>query len=174
MVAPVYFGHATKRHVYLPQGLWRDFWDGSLYQGGWEVIVAAELDQIPVFAKAGSIIPLLDPSPDTLLPVVDQPDIKVAGDDLRLQVYPGSDGHFQLYDGSVFTWDEQELTLQIELQPVKRWVSVHIMGELLKPVKVIDPAGNPQPTQRTNLNGDPDHIRFSTDPGVTYRATFAQ
>lgn len=174
LVAPVYFGHATKRHVYLPPGLWRDFWNGATFQGGQEVIVNAELDQIPVFARAGAIIPLLDPSADTLLPVLDEPEIKVAGNDLRLCIYPGANGNFQLHDGTQFAWQENEQTLEVHSQPVNRSVSVRIMGEALRSVLVKDEKGNDLPIHDTNLNGDPDHFRFTTEPGHAYSISFSR
>ena len=69
LIAPVYFGHTKKWQVYLPQGKWCDFWSGAALQGGSDCIVDAGLDQIPVFARAGAIIPFLDGDPDTLCPV---------------------------------------------------------------------------------------------------------
>lgn len=174
VVAPVYFGHATKRHVYLPSGLWCDFWNGSRFEGDSEVIVTANLDQIPVFAKAGAIIPFLDPSPDTLLPVLDEPEIKVAGNDLRLQVYPGADGSFQLHDGTQFSWLEQKSILQIESQPVKRTVSVRIMNSTFTLLSVTDQDGNHGSFAETSLNGDPDHIRFTTEPGRLYQVLYSR
>ncbi len=174
LVAPVYFGHATKRHVYLPPGLWCDFWNGETYQGGEEVIVTSALDQIPVFAKAGAIIPLLDPSADTLLPVLDEPEIKVAGNDLRLQIYPGEDGSFKLYDGTRFNWVEQKSVLQIESQPVSRSISVRMMGRRMDLLSVTDQDGNLHSIKVTNLNGDLNHIRFTTDPGKSYLVSFSR
>jgi len=174
LVAPVYFGHATKRHVYLPSGIWRDFWSGAVFQGGQEVVVNAELDQIPVFAKAGAIIPLLDPSADTLLPVLDEPEIKVAGNDLRLCIYPGANGSFQLHDGTQFTWQGQEQTLVFHSQPVKRSVSVCMMDKTLQLLQVQDELGNPQSVSDTNLNGDSNHIRFVTEAGYAYKVSFSR
>ena len=75
---------------YLPAGCdWYDFRDGTRYQGGREVTVAAPLDRIPVFARAGSVIPMAeglqyaDQQPEGLLEV---------------RVYPGADGAFDLYE----------------------------------------------------------------------------
>ena len=68
LVAPVYYGFSRTRLVYLPEGLWRDFWTGELLQGGRTVRRRAGIEEIPVFARAGAIIPRLDLSPDTLIP----------------------------------------------------------------------------------------------------------
>ena len=170
LVSPVYSGHSEVWNVRLPSGIWRDFWDGRLYTGGDGIQVKADIDYIPVFARAGAIIPLLDPSADTLLPVTDEPAIKVAGNDLRLQIYPGAAGSLQLYDGSQFIWQEEHQSLLINSHPVSRWVSLRLMGfSPIRTVEVVDDAGNPQSIHTTNLNGDPEHHRFYAQKGQSYQ-----
>jgi alpha-glucosidase (family GH31 glycosyl hydrolase) len=127
LVAPVYYGFSRTRLVYLPQGRWLDFWTGELQEGGRVVRCQAELEQIPVFARAGAIIPQLDPSPDTLLPAAKE-GVRSAGDDLRIDVYPGADGHFRLADGTEFAWDETAQTLAISGSPVERQLSARRVG----------------------------------------------
>mgnify|MGYP001130779167 FL=1 len=172
LVSPVYSGHSEVWNVHLPSGTWCDFWDGTPHQGGRTIQVSADIDYLPVFARAGAIIPLLDPSADTLLPVLDEPEIKVAGNNLRLQIYPGADGSFQLYDGTQFNWQESTLTLQVSSQPVDRQISVRMMVPTLQFNHVMDEHGNHLPTENTNLNGDSDHIRFQTLKGQTYQVFF--
>lgn len=172
LVSPVYSGHSEVWNVHLPSGTWCDFWDGTPHQGGRTIQVSADIDYLPVFAMAGAIIPLLDPSADTLLPVLDEPEIKVAGNNLRLQIYPGADGSFQLYDGTQFSWQESTLTLQVSSQPVDRQISVRMMVPTLQFNHVMDEHGNHLPTENTNLNGDSDHIRFQTLKGQTYQVFF--
>jgi alpha-glucosidase len=58
LIAPVMQEKATSRQVYLPAGHWFDFWEGTPYHGAQTVKVAAPLEKIPVFAAAGSVIPL--------------------------------------------------------------------------------------------------------------------
>ncbi len=127
------------------QGCGVDFWSGETYPGGREIVVTAELNQIPVFARAGALIPLLDPSADTLLPVVDEPEIKVAGDHLRLQIYPGADGRFELHDGTQFRWLEATHTLQVAAQPIERFISIRMMTADLQLDQVQDDHGQPIP-----------------------------
>jgi alpha-D-xyloside xylohydrolase len=173
LVSPVYSGHSEVWNVRLPSGNWRDFWDGSLFAGGEVIQVKADIDYIPVFARAGAIIPLLDPSADTLLPVTDEPEIKVAGNDLRMQIYPGADGSFRMYDGSQFTWQEEQQSLLINSHPVSRWVSMRLMGITpTRTVEVVDGAGNNQSIHNTNLNGDPEHHRFYAQKGQSYQVRF--
>jgi len=57
LVAPVYEEGARTREVYLPKGKWYDWYDGTVYEGGHYVTVNAPLDRIPLFVRAGSIIP---------------------------------------------------------------------------------------------------------------------
>jgi alpha-D-xyloside xylohydrolase len=127
LVAPVYYGFSRTRPVYLPEGQWRDFWTGELLEGGQVVRRRAEVEQIPVFARAGAIIPRLDPSPATLLPATRE-GVRSAGNDLRIDLYPGDNGRFRLGDGTKFAWDEAAQTLSISGSPVERRVSVRCVG----------------------------------------------
>lgn len=58
LIAPVYKPDQKKRMVYLPQGKWFDFWNKKVYQGQKYIIIDAPLAKLPIFIKAGSIIPL--------------------------------------------------------------------------------------------------------------------
>jgi len=58
LVAPVLAEGATTRRLYLPAGQWRDFWGDGLYEGSQWVEVAAPLDRIPVFVRAGAELEL--------------------------------------------------------------------------------------------------------------------
>ena len=49
---------ATSRSVYLPAGTWYDFWPGSTPTGGSTVTANAPLSQIPLYVRAGSIVPM--------------------------------------------------------------------------------------------------------------------
>lgn len=58
LVAPVTTPEALEQKVYLPKGGWYDLFTGKYHQGGTTVVCTAKMDEIPVFVKAGSIIPL--------------------------------------------------------------------------------------------------------------------
>ena len=78
---------ATK---YLPKGaLWYDFWTGKRYKGGQDVVLETSFDQVPMFVRAGSILPL-------------GPEMQYVGekswDNLELRIYPGADADFTLYE----------------------------------------------------------------------------
>ena len=107
---------ATK---YLPKGAdWYDFWTGQRMKGGQTVTLQTSLDRVPMFVRAGSIVPL-------------GPEMQFVGekawDSLELRVYPGADGHFTLYEDEGdnynyekgiyatigFSWDDRARTLTI-------------------------------------------------------------
>ena len=76
--------------VYLPKGTkWFDFWDNSQYDGGQEVLRPCPINIMPVFVKAGSILPF---GPEV------QYASEKAWDNLEIRVYPGADGSFILYE----------------------------------------------------------------------------
>ena len=107
------------RDVYLPAGTsWIDFWTGQAIAGGKAVTAAAPIDRIPLFVKAGSIVPL---GPD-LQYTAEKP-----ADPIELRIYPGADGHFTLYEDEgdgydyekgahatiAFAWNDADRQLRI-------------------------------------------------------------
>jgi alpha-D-xyloside xylohydrolase len=96
LVAPMY-QPGTHRGVYLPKlpgsGEWLDYWTGNSFAGGQTIEVKAPLDRMPLFVRAGAIIPMLPEEIDTLIPrhAAMSKEV-VAIDDRRvLQVWPGAD-----------------------------------------------------------------------------------
>lgn len=93
------------RTIYLPEGNdWYDFWTGERYAGGQQITAAAPLDIIPVYVKAGSIIPMGEP-----LEYAGQKQEKP----LTLRVYPGRDAEYALYedDGDGYGYEEGAFTV---------------------------------------------------------------
>ncbi len=89
LVAPVYKQGQTSRKVYLPKGTdWYNYWTREQLKGGQTVTVEAPIDTLPLFVRAGSIIPTGSPILSTKDPQ------KIA----RIQVYAGADAAFDLYD----------------------------------------------------------------------------
>ena len=96
LVAPVTEQGATSRSVYLPAGTdWYNFWTNERLHGGQRVTVSAPIDTIPLFVRAGSILPLGSAIEST----EDQQTIQ------KLRVYPGADGQFTLYNDDGKTYD---------------------------------------------------------------------
>jgi alpha-glucosidase (family GH31 glycosyl hydrolase) len=97
LVAPVTENGASSRRLYLPRGRWFDFWTAEQFVGGLELSKPVDLAPMPLYVRAGSIIPLG--------PVRQYVAEKVEGP-LTLQVYPGANGAFTIYedDGSTFDY----------------------------------------------------------------------
>ena len=96
MVSPVTAYKARSRSVYLPAAGWYDFWTAAWHAGGETVDAPAPYDSIPLFVKAGSIIPIG--------PEVQYTQEKPA-DPITLMVYEGSDGAFTLYEDQGLNYD---------------------------------------------------------------------
>jgi alpha-D-xyloside xylohydrolase len=102
MVSPVTQPGATSREVYLPACAgWSDFWTGERLPGGQTVQAAAPLDTLPLYVRAGSIIPLG--------PALQYADERLP-DPLEIRVYPGADGSFTLYEdtGDGYAYEQGE------------------------------------------------------------------
>jgi len=89
LVAPVTQPGATNRVVYLPAGDWYDWWTLARSGGGREVNRAVDLKTMPLYVRAGAIIPF-----DPVRQYMDEP---VSGP-TKLRIYRGANGHFVLYD----------------------------------------------------------------------------
>ena len=89
LVNPVTSAGATSRGVYLPGGTqWYDFWTGLKQNGGQSIQASAPIDKLPLFVRAGSILPY-GPSIQYAMESVDP---------IELRVYIGADGSFTLYE----------------------------------------------------------------------------
>jgi len=89
----------TKKRVYLPAGTaWYSYWTGEKFAGGQTIEVSAPIDTLPLFVKAGSIIPLGS--------VVESTHEKQSI--AKVKVYPGTSGDFTLYndDGTSYAYEK--------------------------------------------------------------------
>ena len=125
LVCPVDRKGLVIRSVYLPEGSrWFDFWTGKSLKGGETIQSPAPLETMPLFVKAGSILPMG--------PYLQYATEKPA-DPLELRIYPGANAHFTLYEDANngygyrkgqystirFTWDDQRHILSIGKQEGK-------------------------------------------------------
>jgi alpha-glucosidase/alpha-D-xyloside xylohydrolase len=136
LVAPVTERGATSRRVYLPRGRWYDFWTEAAHEGGAETQRAVDLATMPLFVRAGSILPV-GPVKQYSSEPVEAP--------LTLQIYPGADGSFTLYedDGVSFAhergdwmkldlrWTDRSRVLELRLAPGSR-----MRPPLARPIRV--------------------------------------
>jgi alpha-D-xyloside xylohydrolase len=118
LVNPVTEPGVPTRRLYLPKARWYDFWTGATVDGGKTVDAPSPLERIPLYVRAGSILPV-------------GPDLEYAAqkpaDPIELRVYRGADGRFALYEdendnynyekGAYATipmqWDDAKQTLTI-------------------------------------------------------------
>jgi alpha-D-xyloside xylohydrolase len=112
-------GADKTRRVYLPAGSdWWNFWTDERLAGGQTIIAAADLATIPLFVRAGAIIPLVAP----LQYVDEQPDAVI-----ELHIYPGSNGRFQLYEDAGDGYDYEQgafATIDFEWQDARHQLTV--------------------------------------------------
>ncbi len=99
MPCPVSEYGARSREVYFPEGGWYDFYSGVFLSGGQTRTVDAPYERIPLFVRAGSIIPFG--------PEMQWSDEKPA-EDIRLYVYAGADADFTLYEDDGLTFDYEK------------------------------------------------------------------
>jgi alpha-glucosidase/alpha-D-xyloside xylohydrolase len=146
LVAPVAEQGASSRKIYLPRGVWYDFWTNERIEGGREITRAVDLATMPLYLRAGAILPL-GPVKQFVEEGSEEP--------LTLAVYPGTDGSFLLYedDGKSFdyqrgewmgiqmSWHDRNRVLELQLAPgskmlapLKREINVKV-GENGKQVQ---------------------------------------
>jgi alpha-glucosidase len=102
--APVIARGATTRDTWLPPGKWVEIFDHAAYEGGKHVLLPAPLDRLPLLLKDGGIVPLLDPSIETLAPATEPSVVTLEKVKDRLDVLvalsPGRDANITLADGT--------------------------------------------------------------------------
>ena len=118
LVAPITEPNINEWNVYLPRSsYWYDFWTGKRFDGGLTIKTAAPLDKIPLYIKAGSIIPMG--------PFIQYSTEK--NNPIEIRIYSGADGMFILYEDEndnydyekgnysliTFEWDNDKKTLTI-------------------------------------------------------------
>jgi alpha-glucosidase (family GH31 glycosyl hydrolase) len=99
LVAPVSEQGATSRVVYLPAGTdWYNYWTKEQYHGGQNITVNAPIDTLPLFVRAGSILPLGSPVENA-----EQQQVIT-----KVQVWPGANTDFALYqdDGETYAYEK--------------------------------------------------------------------
>jgi alpha-glucosidase/alpha-D-xyloside xylohydrolase len=125
LVVPVVEKGANSSRIYLPRGVWYDFWTGERLEGGREFKRPVDLETIPLYVRAGTILPL-GPVKQYTGQQVDQP--------LSASIYPGADASFLLYedDGRSFNyrkgdwmgvrlnWNDAQRSLTLGLAPGSR------------------------------------------------------
>ncbi len=170
MVAPVTRPN-DKRSVYLPKETkWTSFWTGDSFAGNRHLNIEAPLQQLPLFIRAGAILPLG--------PVMEYATEK-SEDPIELRIYPGANGSFTLYEDENdnynyeksqyatidFTWDDSSHTLTIGrrtgsfpgMQKDRQFMVV-----LVRPGHGTGMDMTVQPDQIVHYSGNPESVRVGT------------
>jgi len=104
LINPVTTEDARQRSLYLPAPTeWIDFWTGKRLSGDQSITAEAPLDRIPIYAKAGSIIPLGPVSQSA----------SAAPDPIELRIYGGADSDFTLYEDEGDNYDYEHGTYSL-------------------------------------------------------------
>ncbi len=155
LIAPIveggtFGGHDfALREIYLPEGEWYNFFRPYRSIPGKQYIKRTfELDEMPIYVRAGTILPL-----DPVRQYVDEP----TDEPMTIRIYPGSDGEFELYDDDGKTldfkdgeysltkmiWDDDQQTLTIEPEEgdtLTKEFMIELAGESVE--KSVDYEGN--------------------------------
>jgi alpha-glucosidase (family GH31 glycosyl hydrolase) len=156
LVAPVTEKGAASRRIYLPPGVWYDFWTSERQEGGREIARDIDLETMPLYVRAGSILPL-GPVKQYTSEQVNQP--------LNLSIYPGADGSFLLYedDGSSFNYRKGEwMGIQMNWTDRQRSLRLALAGgsRVLPPLRrdLVVKLGDA--SRHVVFNGHPMEVRF--------------
>jgi alpha-glucosidase (family GH31 glycosyl hydrolase) len=158
LVAPVVEKAATSRKVYLPRGTWYDFWTEEKVEGGREIDRPVDLATLPLYARAGAIIPTG--------PVKQYTGEPVEGP-TTLSIYAGADGDFTLYDDDGITsgyrkgdwmgirmaWDDGRKLLTLKLAEGSR-----MRAPLTRDFEVRLVPG--KATRAVRFDGNPAEVQF--------------
>jgi alpha-D-xyloside xylohydrolase len=100
LINPVTVAGATSRSVYLPAGSsWIDFWTGATLAGGQTILAPAPISHIPIYARAGSIVPMTSS--------FEQSTDQISDRTQEIRIYPGANGSFSLYSDDNTTLNYQ-------------------------------------------------------------------
>lgn len=153
LVAPV-VEDRLERQVWLPPGRWIDWWSGAVHQGPQTLRVSAPLDTIPLFARAGAIVPLLAADVDTLVRDPVQAGIVRAidrADQLRVLVWPEGSTRFQVHDGTLLEVSEVSGGLDIAIsgapQARSYELTLHPVAGAIAPRNVVGDVAGALPAQ---------------------------
>lgn len=113
------FGKTGKQDVYLPQGTtWIDFWTGKTFAGGQTIQKEVPIDIIPLYVRAGAVIPF-------------GPEVQYATekkwDNLEIRIYPGADGEFVLYEDENDNYNYEKgshSTIQFQWNDASRMLTI--------------------------------------------------
>lgn len=154
LAAPILQQGTTTRTVYLPRDRWYSFENGTPMNGDQTITATAQLDEIPLYVRAGTILPLG--------PIIQSTD-ELPGGPLDLQIYPGKDAAFTLveddgetkeylkgvYRKTTFTWNDA--ARQLSWKTEGSYTGGHSFQQMI--VSLFDPSGRKKLTSLLQPQG---------------------
>ncbi|HKR59387.1 MAG TPA: TIM-barrel domain-containing protein, partial [Pyrinomonadaceae bacterium] len=135
LVAPIVKPDVTRRLVYLPDGVWYDYWTNRKYPGRTMVDVAAPLETVPMFVRGGAIIPL-------------GPELKYVGekpfDPITFNIYPDDKG-----SASLTLYEDDGVSLSYKSEGFRRTTLTARRAGISYAVNIGAPVGRYQPSKRS-------------------------
>jgi len=150
LVAPVVERGARTRTFAVPPGEWIDWWTDAVIAGDGEHTADAPLSTLPLYQRAGSLVPMLRPTIDAIAPT-GQPDRVDSLDTdtglLWVRVAPGPTASFSLYDSTELEQSEDDVALDIGIRPGDEFVqgAVFEIVSLDGPPASVSMDGSPLP-----------------------------
>jgi alpha-glucosidase/alpha-D-xyloside xylohydrolase len=156
LVAPVVEKGATSRSLYLPRGNWYDFWTGEIVEGGREINRPVDIETMPLYVRAGALLPL-GPVKQFTGEKVDQP--------LSITLYPGADASTVIYedDGMSFNYRKGEwMGLRLKWADTQRALTLSLVpgSRMLAPIRRTVEVKLLQAEKRVVFDGSPLDVRF--------------
>ena len=120
LVAPIVRPKTDTRMIYLPAGIWYDYFTGAKYEGGKYIIKEAKLEELPIFVKDGAII----------LKNKEMNYIGEKKEEYEIHVYPGGNNEKEFYfdDGLTFNYEKGQYKL----------INVKLSGETVQVKNIVD------------------------------------
>ena len=162
LIAPVFKKGATSRVVYLPKGDWYDWWTNSRSTGERTVTREVDLATMPIYVRAGAIVPF-DP--------VRQYTGEKVTDPTTLKIYSGADGEYTLYEDDGISQDYMKGNRHLDADGVER--SHQAAHHRTRRPKGCDQRGGQTAVQTVAASGrfaEGSNVRREADPGDVLRA----
>jgi alpha-D-xyloside xylohydrolase len=157
VVTPTPPGSQTERVVYLPDGVWFDFWSQQRHVGKREIVWrSGDQQRFPLFVRAGAIIPMLVNVPQTLCSpdYVNNDDIVCADEGLRFLVYPAGTSSFTVHDGTTVDCQDDNGAAVLRLTSAARPVVLQMLTARPSAVRLddvaLDEAATPEEFETTD------------------------
>jgi alpha-glucosidase (family GH31 glycosyl hydrolase) len=154
LVAPVVERGATTRNVYLPKGTWFDFWTNERIEGGREIDRPVDLATIPLYVRAGAVLPM-----GPIRQYSDEP----SDEPTTFVVYPGANGLSSLYDDDGKSFDYRQgksISVSMDWREAARELTLHVIPVTASPRRFNVQLAGSTKTQTVTLGGAQVTVRI--------------